>query len=238
MSATTDRATIARWTARLVIRRRLAASAKRAHTVAQTALRHARAADAHPRQDIIDARDAASLKLALRRTQVSAAERVIARAKARLANAGGATKVSDAGALLVARFEGFRSAPYQDSVGVWTIGYGETRGVTRNSPHVSEPVARAQLRRRLDNDYVPPVLAAAKAGGLRLRQNELDALASLSYNLGGGIFAAGYSMGNALRAGNRGRAADAILLYDKAGGRRLPGLTRRRQEERALFLRK
>ena len=44
-------------------------------------------------------------------------------------------------------------------------------------------------------------------------------------------------MGNAIRSKNRARIADAFLVYDKAGGRTLPGLTRRRRAERALFKR-
>ena len=68
-----------------------------------------------------------------------------------------------------------------------------------------------------------------------LHQHEYDAFLSLAYNIGPGAFA----KSSALRKFNEGDkrgAADAILLWNKAGGRVLAGLTRRREAERALFL--
>lgn len=144
--------------------------------------------------------------------------------------------VSQGGVALVARFEGFRSWPYRDAVGVWTIGYGETRGVGPTTKPWSQAYAAQQLKDRLNRDFLPAVLAAAQAGGLTLRQHEIDALTSLAYNLGPGIFGADHSIGAALRRGDRAAAANAFLLYDKAGGKTLPGLSARRREERALFL--
>jgi lysozyme len=144
--------------------------------------------------------------------------------------------VSDKGVAFVAGFEGFRSNPYRDAVGVWTIGYGETKGIGPSSGPWSRELALKRLRTRLDRDYLAPVLAVAKSSKLSLSQNEKDALASLVYNLGPGILAKGRTMGDALRSRDRKRIADAFLVYDKAGGRTLEGLTRRRQAERKLFL--
>ncbi|MBA3688455.1 MAG: lysozyme [Chloroflexi bacterium] len=145
------------------------------------------------------------------------------------------TGVSRAGVELVKRFEGFRGAPYRDAVGVWTIGYGETRGITSRSHHVTQQEAATMLRRRLDRDYFSAVKALPTFRSLT--QNQVDALTSFAYNLGGGILQRGHTMGDALRAGNMKQAADAFLLYDKAGGRTLSGLTRRRHAERELFSR-
>lgn len=172
-------------------------------------------------------------KLVHWRTAADYAKRVLARHPA---PSPAATSVSAEGVHLVAMFEGFRSKPYRDAVGVWTIGYGETRGIGPGTPPISQTDAARLLWARLNRDYLPPVLAAAEAGGLTLGQNEVDALTSLAYNLGGGVFSAGHSIGDALRAGSRSRAAAAILIYNQAGGHVLPGLTRRRQAERALFL--
>lgn len=138
----------------------------------------------------------------------------------------------DKAAAFIAPFEGFRSRPYRDAVGVWTIGYGETKGIGPNSPAVTEPQARAQMRRRLAADYAP----AIDRMGLALNVNQEAALLSVIYNLGPGVLDHGRSLGDALRAHAWHAAADAILLYDKAGGKTLAGLTRRRQAERALFL--
>lgn len=84
MSVTSDRAKIVRWLPRLVKRRALVAVAKADHTRAQAAIRRARQLGQHPRQNLVDVRDAASDHLATRRAQLAAAERVVARARARI----------------------------------------------------------------------------------------------------------------------------------------------------------
>jgi lysozyme len=173
--------------------------------------------------------DTAVERRARRRLQVREADKHIER----LTRVSG---VSAKGVEFVASFEGFRSRPYRDPVGVWTIGYGETRNVGPRSRPITKRQARTMLRRRLDADYLKPVLAAAKGAGLVLKQHEADALASLVYNCGPGILAPGRSMGDALRSRDRARIANAILAYDMAGGRSLPGLVRRRRAERKMFL--
>lgn len=167
------------------------------------------------------------------------AQRKRAKAWTRPAPAPAGDRLSQKGADFIGAFEGFRSAPYRDAVGVWTIGYGSTGGVGPNTPPVTRAQAAARLIRECDETYTPAVLHAARAGGHTLKQHELDALVSASYNLGPGVFAAGRTLGNALRSGStawRALVGDALLLYDKAGGRTLAGLTRRRRAERRLFL--
>lgn len=145
--------------------------------------------------------------------------------------------VSDAAAKMIAQFEGGQSPdgrfrPYRDAVGVWTIGYGHTHGVSSASRPLSKQEALQLLRLDLDTKYAPPVNAL----GLPLSQNQFDATVSAVYNLGPGILESRSSFGHELRAKHWQRAADALLLYDHAGGRQLPGLTARRKAERALFL--
>jgi hypothetical protein len=77
--------------------------------------------------------------------------------------------------------------------------------------------------------------AVMQAVGLPLRQHEFDALTSLAFNIGTQAFAAS-SVARLLRAGDRGRAADAILSWNRAGGHVLSGLVARRADERRLFL--
>lgn len=139
--------------------------------------------------------------------------------------------ISSAGIALIASFEGFVGHPYRDAVGVWTIGYGHTAGVGPNTPNITQAQAQALLRRDLEHTYVPPV---RRVKGLN--QHQFDALVSVVYNLGPGVIGPGHTLGDALARGDLRAAADAILLYDKAGGRTLPGLTRRRKAERQLFL--
>ena len=150
------------------------------------------------------------------------------------------SSVSDQGVAFIAGFEGFSAKPYWDAIGrVWTIGYGETHGVTATTPPVTRADALVRLRARVNHDYLAPVLRVANAVGLQLRRCEADALASLAYNCGPGVFDEGRTMGNALRANDRTQIADAFLLYDKGGAPPAPiaGLTRRRNAERAMFLR-
>jgi lysozyme len=143
--------------------------------------------------------------------------------------------VSAAGVELVARFEGFRSHPYRDAVGVWTIGYGETRGIGPHTPPITEARAKALLRERLDRDYLPAVLNAWGGDG-DLPQPAKDGFASFVYNVGPGGVGPGTTVGKRLRAGDLRGAADAILVWDKAGGRVLTGLHNRRVAERRVIL--
>ncbi|HXN38691.1 MAG TPA: lysozyme [Solirubrobacteraceae bacterium] len=138
----------------------------------------------------------------------------------------------------VARWEGGRAKdglfhPYRDSAGVWTIGFGHTAGVSAQSSPWTLKQAQAALSQELNDRYLPAIVKR----GLPLDQKQLDALASFVYNLGVGTLDAGRSIGDALRSRDwRRAAADAMLLYDHAGAKKLPGLTRRRQWERQLFL--
>jgi GH24 family phage-related lysozyme (muramidase) len=142
-------------------------------------------------------------------------------------------RLSQAGAHLIESFEGFVPHPYRDAVGVWTIGFGSTKGVGPNSPRVTIAEAEARLMREVDAEYG----AVINALGLPLSQYQFDALVSFVYNVGTGGVSASTQVGRALRARNWQAAADHLLDWDKAGGRRLAGLTRRRHAERDLFLR-
>lgn len=147
--------------------------------------------------------------------------------------------VSPKAAAMIAQFEGGQSSdglfhPYRDVVGVWTIGYGHTHGVSAASKPLTKAQALALLTQDLNQVYAPPVNAL----GLPLNQNQFDATVSAVYNLGPGILDANRTFGAELRARHWQKAADALLLYDHAGSQRLPGLTIRRKAERALFLSK
>lgn len=146
-------------------------------------------------------------------------------------------KVSDKGVALVAGFEGFRSHAYQDQVGIWTVGYGETwLGARRvqKGDFMNMAEAADRLRARLDRDFAPAV-ARALLGGPALNQAQFDACCSLAYNIGTAGFA-GSTVARKVRAGELGAAANAFLLWCKAGGKVLRGLQVRRAAERKLFL--
>lgn len=146
-------------------------------------------------------------------------------------------KISAVGIALIKEFEGFPNGgrPYLDPVGIWTIGYGHTEGVGPNSRRITEREASELLERDIGDKYGPHVRRLPTSAALN--QNQFDALVSFIYNLGPGSISADTGIGAALRKKQWKRAADEMLRWNKANGRELPGLTRRRKAERALFLR-
>jgi lysozyme len=145
------------------------------------------------------------------------------------------SRVSHRGVRFVARWEGFCRFPYRDAVGVWTIGYGETQGVGPHSGPITQEQAQYDLGKRLTRDYLPAVPRRRL-----MKQQEKDALASFAYNLGPG------AVGNpsmstlahrlmsfeGLTFRKRKRIyREELPKWDKAGGRPLAGLTKRRAAE-------
>jgi lysozyme len=131
---------------------------------------------------------------------------------------------------IVAEFEGFRSKAYKCPAGVWTIGYGETKGV-KPGDTVAEPAAREQLSRRLDEFQQGVVKSLA---GAKYTQNQLDAMTSLAYNIGLTAFQRS-SVCRHHRTRDYTAAKNSFALWVKAAGRTLPGLVRRRAAEAALY---
>lgn len=156
-------------------------------------------------------------------------------------------KLSKRGINLMKRYEGFRSAPYRDMVGVNTIGYGNTyypdrRKVQLSDKHLTEPQAEQLAMDIINLDFAPAVNKIFKdeiASG-KLNQNMFDALVSLAYNIGVSALANSNSVTGNIKKGNYKAAADGFLLWNKGrvNGKleAINGLTRRRKEERELFL--
>lgn len=132
---------------------------------------------------------------------------------------------------LVEHFEGDVLKAYRDGNGIWTNGYGNTRGVNAITPPITQDQAVSDLRRNLltaDNDIENLVKVP-------LNQNEFDALVSFDYNIGEGHLTGSTTL-RLLNAGNRQGAANAMLMWDEVAGAPSPGLISRRTAERALFL--
>lgn len=135
-------------------------------------------------------------------------------------------KTGQAGIELIKRYEGCRLDAYKCPAGVWTIGYGHTGDV-----HPGQKITQAQAEAILIADLEKfEKKVKIFYNKYRWTQNEFDALVSFAFNLG--------SIDQLTAGGTRSREviAEKMLLYNKAGGKVLSGLTRRRQEERALFL--
>lgn len=138
----------------------------------------------------------------------------------------------------IAAFEGGMSHDgrfhaYWDKIGgVWTIGYGDTKNV-RPGMIWSHAKAVRMLKRRLATEYAPTVDRL----GLPLKRHMYATLCSFIWNEGPGALAATTGIGRELRAHHWNKAADALLVWNKAQGKVVAGLTNRRRAERALFLR-
>ena len=125
--------------------------------------------------------------------------------------------------------EGFRGDAYQDAVGVWTIGYGSTKGV-KDGDKISKENAEKLLEEEL-KDFQRYVEKYSNRAGYYWNDNQVDALTSFIFNLGKG------RLNQLTQDGTRDNEeiAAKMLLYRKAGGRVLRGLEIRRQEESARF---
>lgn len=132
---------------------------------------------------------------------------------------------------LIKRFEGCRLTAYKCPAGVWTIGWGETLGVKEGDVWTQEQ-ADAMLRRRAAQF----ILATLKRCPQLTAEppERLAACTSLAYNIGVGAFGASSVRRKTARREYLG-AADSFLLWNKAGGRVLRGLVRRRQAERGTY---
>lgn len=146
----------------------------------------------------------------------------------------GKRHISDDGLKLVKEFEGLYLKAYKDAVGVWTIGWGHTglqhkdgtvsggRMITKEKAEELLRYDMEQFERRVDSFVKVP-----------LNDDEFAALVSFDFNTGALDRS---TLLKKLNAGDRAGAADEFLKWNKAGGRVLRGLTRRRQSERNLFL--
>lgn len=149
-------------------------------------------------------------------------------------------KLSDAGLGRIKSFENLRLEAYQDGGGVWTIGYGSTKGV-RKGMVITPGEAERRLLEDVSEHDINPYLDDAPT-----TQNQFDAMQSLAFNIGlGDPFhqpkpISGFRTSSVLKfhkVGKYNRAADSFLLWDRDNGREVQGLLNRREAERALYLR-
>jgi lysozyme len=139
-------------------------------------------------------------------------------------------KYSSTGLDLTKQFEGLELKAYQDSVGVWTIGYGHTG--TDVVPGLT--ISEAQATILLAADVAWAATCVNKSVKSAINQNQFDALVDFTFNLG----CANLGQSTLLRlvnAGDFAGAAAQFLRWNKAGGKVLKGLTKRRQAEMDLF---
>lgn len=131
----------------------------------------------------------------------------------------------------IKKFEGFRASAYRDPAGVWTVGYGFTKGVTSNTT-----ISRAEADTRLIAELQEYASAVENlCAAVDLTEGQKDALIDFAYNLGVGALAKSTLL-KCVLAGDVDGAAAQFGKWVYAGGRKLPGLVERRTRERERFL--
>ena len=139
-------------------------------------------------------------------------------------------KVSQECIDLVKFFEGFEPRAYLCPANVWTIGYGRTKNV-KEGDELNELQAERDLLEELE-EFAEQVLNTVKVD---LEQNELDALTSWTYNLGVGNLQSSTLL-KKLNSGDKNSVPSEMIRWNKAAGKVLAGLTRRREAEAKLWV--
>jgi len=149
-------------------------------------------------------------------------------------------KIGQKGLALIKEFEGWYPEPYLDPVGIATIGYGFTyylpgrKKVTLKDKILSRVEGEVMLKDILTN-YEKDVLRMIKKP---LTQNQFDALVSFTFNLGGDNLSKSTLLKKVNVNPNDPTISDEFPKWNKAGGKVLPGLVRRRRAEAELYFTK
>lgn len=139
-------------------------------------------------------------------------------------------KISASGLALLKGHEGLSLVAYLDTGGVWTIGYGHTKGVKEGDACTPD-----QAVAWLDEDADDAELCILMHVIVPLTQNQYDALVSFVYNVGNGSFI-GSTLLRKLNAHDYTGAADQLKRWIHDNGKIINGLVARREDERALFM--
>ena len=139
--------------------------------------------------------------------------------------------ISEAGLEVIMNNEGLRLEAYQDVVGVWTIGFGHTGAEVKPGLIITLDAAKSLLLS--DAETAEKCVNNCASGNIT--QGQFDALCSFVFNLG----CTALRNSTLLRKMNSGDdvgAAEEFQKWNHAGGQVIAGLTKRRLEEKELFL--
>ena len=144
--------------------------------------------------------------------------------------------VSDKAIEMLCHHEGVRKKPYQDCIGLWTVGVGHLIGDGKSlPPEWNKTLTLEEVHALLKKDLVRFESWVCRLCPVNLTQPRFDALVSFAFNLGPG----GLQRSSIRMKHNRGEfesAANGFLLYTKAGAKVFQGLVNRRKDERAVYL--
>ncbi len=138
--------------------------------------------------------------------------------------------ISQAGIDLIKRWEGFRSNAYLCPGNVWTIGYGHTKNVYQGMC-----ISKEQAEQLLKEDLKHFEASVSQLVTVKLNQAQFDALVSFTFNVG--VYA--FKKSTLLRLINQENFLEGANQFERwvyANRKKLPGLVKRREEEKKLFL--
>lgn len=141
--------------------------------------------------------------------------------------------ILDGATKLISSYEGCKLTAYNDPVGLLSIGYG-SRYINGIPVKAGTTITQAQADSMLEQD-VQNLYNKISFVLPNLTENQYIAVLDFAYNTGYYAFIKS-TMFNYLKSGNIAEAATQFELWDHAGGKVLPGLLRRRQQEKAIFL--
>lgn len=134
------------------------------------------------------------------------------------------------GLQLIKDFEGLRLGSYKCPAGVWTIGYGHTKGVRQG-----QVIDQMRADDMLIED-IAPIERLLNSIGINFRQEQFDALVSWIFNLGQGSFKNSTILKRIMDNADDTEIADQIIRWVYAWGKILTGLKKRRIAEANMFL--
>lgn len=145
-------------------------------------------------------------------------------------------RTSEDGIYLMHQYEGCRLTAYPDPAtggAPWTIGWGHTGPDVKPGMTITQAQADKMFIDRLSKEFEPGVMSAL--GNTKVTQREFDALVCFAYNLGVANLKSSTLL-RLIKAGDKKAAAAEFQRWDKAAGKRMLGLYRRRTSEMHLFL--
>ena len=137
--------------------------------------------------------------------------------------------IDETGRDAIKRFESCRLEAYRDAVGVWTIGWGSTRGVTSGMT-----ITQDAAERRFEDDLVPAETAVSALAKVPLTDGQFAALVSFVFNCGAGTLRTSTLL-RLLNGGDYACVPAELRRFRFAHGKPLKGLALRRAAEAALW---
>ena len=145
-------------------------------------------------------------------------------------------KISQRGLELIKDFEGFSANAYLCPAKIPTIGYGNTFYADGTKVKLGDQISKIDALKLLEvianRDFADKIFPYIK---VKVTQNQFDAMVSLAYNIGTGSFLKSTLL-KKVNVSDFIGASNEFLRWNKAGGKELLGLTKRREREKQLFL--